>query len=235
MSSRTVLILHARSKWGRKMPILWIAMAAGPATLPERIIVPPPPAVEAAPPLLPQPGVSGPTPRGNPGSWVTTPDYPSSELAQRVEGITAFRLAVDKEGGVADCMVTQSSGSTVLDATACALIKARAQFTPGRNEKGQTVAGFYSNRVRWVLPPVAYQPLPEGKWDVTTTVFVSETGFIESCDFASACNDIANGAKGFTPCTPYVRGRFLRAHKNSAGKPIRYHVIFHQTTDVVPD
>lgn len=197
----------------------------------------PPPAPAAVRDHIPNSpiGTSGPMPRSNPGSWVTSQDYPKSELDHRTGGMTSFTLAIDQEGMVIDCIVTQSSGSTVLDATACALVKARGQFTPAHDANGHNTVGFYSNRVRWVVPAIEYQSLPDGKWDVTTTVFVGDSGIIESCDFASAGNEIANGARGFTPCTAYVVGRFMRAYKNSAGKPLRYHVIFHVTTEVVPD
>jgi protein TonB len=222
------------------MPFLWIVFAASAAALAGQGAASEPPSVSNSSNSLGLPtvqlGNSRPaTPIGNPGEWVTTRDYPSSELTRRVAGTTAFRLAVDSEGAVADCTVTASSGSPVLDATACALIKVRARFTPATDFNGKNIGGFYANRVRWVMPPIQYQPMPVGKWDVTTTVHVGETGLIESCDFASVGNEIENAAKGFTPCSPYVAGRFMRAHKDSAGKPVRYHVIFHTTTEVVSD
>lgn len=219
------------------MIAMMLMAAATPETSPAEPVSPAPSVTAQASDTAVALPLSGsiPTPRGNPGSWVTTQDYPSSELARRAAGITGFRLAIDAEGIVVDCTVTQSSGSPVLDATACALVKARAQFTPAHDDKGRNTAGFYSNRVRWVMPAITYEPLPDGKWDVTTTVHVSETGTIESCDFASAGNEIAGATKGFTPCTPYVTGRFMRAHRDSTGKPVRYHVIFHGTTEVVPD
>ncbi len=223
------------------MTILWLALAASPEALPDsRILAPPPPPMNqtAASAMLPpvQLGKSRPAvPIGNPGEWVTTQDYPSSELSRGVAGITGFILAIDNSGAVADCTVTVSSGSTVLDATACALVKARAHFTPALDANGQKTAGFYSNRVRWVVPPIEYKALPDGKWDVTVTVFINETGTIESCDFASAGNEITPDARGFTPCSPFPKGRRMQAYKNNAGKPIRYHAVLRHTSEMIPD
>ena len=70
-------------------------------------IVPP-----AAPPAPPPPRFTpkGATPRGNPGSWATTDDYPSRALREEREGVTRFTVQVSPEGRVTDCTVTRSSG-----------------------------------------------------------------------------------------------------------------------------
>ena len=112
-------------------------------------IVPP-----AAPPAPPPPRFTpkGATPRGNPGSWATTDDYPSRALREEREGVTRFTVQVSPEGRVTDCTVTGSSGSPDLDEAACRSISRRARFNPATNGEGEKVAGTYSNSVRWQIP-----------------------------------------------------------------------------------
>jgi protein TonB len=112
-------------------------------------IVPP-----AAPPAPPPPRFTpkGAQPRGNPGSWATTDDYPSRALREEKEGVTRFTVQVSPEGRVTSCSVTGSSGTPELDDAACRAITRRARFNPATNGEGQPVAGTYSNSVRWQIP-----------------------------------------------------------------------------------
>ena len=112
-------------------------------------IVPP-----AAPPAPPPPRFTpkGAVPKGNPGSWATTDDYPSRALREEKEGVTRFTVQVGPDGRVTNCSVTGSSGTPELDDAACRAISRRARFTPATNGEGQPVAGTYSNSVRWQIP-----------------------------------------------------------------------------------
>jgi protein TonB len=112
-------------------------------------IVPP-----AAPPAPPPPRFTpkGATPRGKPGSWATTDDYPSRALREEKEGVTRFSVQVNAEGRVTSCTVTGSSGTPELDDAACRAISRRARFKPATNGEGEPVAGSYSNSVRWQIP-----------------------------------------------------------------------------------
>ena len=112
-------------------------------------IVPP-----AAPPAPPPPRFTpkGASPKGNPGSWATTDDYPSRALREEKEGVTRFTVQVSPEGRVTSCSVTGSSGTPELDDAACRAITRRARFNPATNGDGQPVAGTYSNSVRWQIP-----------------------------------------------------------------------------------
>ncbi len=95
---------------------------------------------------------SNPIPKGNPGNWATTNDYPSIALQQELEGTTGFRVAVSPDGRVADCAIVLSSGSSELDSATCANVTRRARFEPARDESGKPTTGYYSNRVRWQIP-----------------------------------------------------------------------------------
>jgi TonB family protein len=102
---------------------------------------------------LPEPAAPIPTayarPANNPGSWATTGDYPMRALREQREGSAAFRLTVNPQGAVTDCLITQSSGHADLDAATCEAITKRARFerTPvGTPDRG------YRNRVTWRIP-----------------------------------------------------------------------------------
>jgi TonB family protein len=92
------------------------------------------------------------TPRGNPSSWATTDDYPMLGTINHWEGTTAFRLDVGRDGRVATCQVTSSSGYALMDVATCRHITRRARFNPALNEDGNPIIGRYANRIRWVLP-----------------------------------------------------------------------------------
>jgi protein TonB len=111
-----------------------------------------PPAPSAPPPPPPPAGpTSAAKPKGNPGNWANTNDYPSRALQQEREGTTGFRVTVDTNGRVIDCQITSSSGHPDLDAATCTNVKRRARFEPAL-QNGQPVQGSYSNRVRWQIP-----------------------------------------------------------------------------------
>lgn len=109
---------------------------------------PPPPAAPPAPPAVATPL----KPRGDPGTWVTTDDYPPSALRDGVQGRTSFTLQVDGSGRVTSCTVTGSSGSSVLDETACRLLPRRARFSPAKDAAGNAIPAVFSSSVRWQVP-----------------------------------------------------------------------------------
>lgn len=91
-------------------------------------------------------------PRGKSGNWVTTNDYPTSDLRMGHAGTTRYRLAISAEGRVTDCTVTASSGFAGLDRAACENLKHRAQFDPASDESGARAAGSFSGAVTWRIP-----------------------------------------------------------------------------------
>jgi periplasmic protein TonB len=112
---------------------------------------PPPPPAPAAPPPPPA-KASRASPKGNPGGWATTEDYPSSAIRAEESGTTGFRLEVGPDGKASGCSVTSSSGSSTLDDATCRLVARRARFTPAKDTGGNAVSDSYSGRIRWVLP-----------------------------------------------------------------------------------
>ena len=117
---------------------------------PPPIVLAPPPPPAAPPP--PRVAAKRAVPKGNPGNWATTNDYPSRALREEREGVSGFRVSIGTDGRVTDCQITSSSGHADLDAAACENIRRRARFTPASDSDGQPITDTYSNRVRWVIP-----------------------------------------------------------------------------------
>lgn len=109
----------------------------------------PPPLPPVGPKFTPRAA----TPRGSPGLWVTSTDYPAGELRMRHEGQTRFRLSIGADGSIADCTIVASSGHDGLDRATCANLTRRGKFKAATDGEGKAVAGSYSGAVRWKLPP----------------------------------------------------------------------------------
>ena len=120
-----------------------------PPPVPPPVIVAPPAPVAAPPPRV-QPKQA--TPKGNPGNWATTNDYPTRALREEREGTTSLRVTVGPDGRVTSCSVTGSSGSPDLDEATCSNVTRRARFNPATDGEGNPTTGQYSSRVRWVIP-----------------------------------------------------------------------------------
>jgi protein TonB len=110
-------------------------------------IDPPPP----PPPPVPDHS-SRAMPRGNPGDWVTTDDYPPSAVRAGIEGRTSFRLDIGANGKPTACSVVTSSGSDDLDRTACSRLMSRARFKPRLDAAGNPTVSTYTGGVTWKLP-----------------------------------------------------------------------------------
>lgn len=91
-------------------------------------------------------------PRGKIAGWVTTNDYPTSDLRQEHEGSTRYRLTIDSAGKVSNCTVMASSGFAGLDQAACVNLTRRGQFEPATDQTGGHAAGSYTGTVTWRLP-----------------------------------------------------------------------------------
>lgn len=112
----------------------------------------PGPVVQASPTPLPGFTPKAARPRGNPGLWAVTNDYPASALRREAQGVTGFRVIVGTDGKVQACEVTRTSGHPDLDATTCAKISQRGKFEAASDDQGQKVVGSYTSSIRWQLP-----------------------------------------------------------------------------------
>ncbi len=122
-------------------------------TAPKPLPLPPalPPTPAPPPPPPPKPAVDV-QPRGNPGSWVTSDDYPSRALREERQGTVGVRLSVGPDGKVTNCAVSSSSGHADLDSEACRLLMRRARFKPATGTDGNPMASSWSSRFVWRIP-----------------------------------------------------------------------------------
>jgi protein TonB len=128
-------------------PITTVQMAPPPVITPTAPPAPPPPA-PPPPPRTVEPARA----RANLASYASDADYPASAIRAEEQGTTGFRLNVGPDGRVTACTVTSSSGSSALDQTTCRIMRARARFTPARDDHGQPTSDSVAGRIRWVLP-----------------------------------------------------------------------------------
>ena len=124
-----------------------------PPPSPPPVIAPPPrppapPAPPAPPPVRTVPPQSA---SGNLQGLFTADDYPSQAIANDEQGTVAVSLQIGANGRVTGCSTTSSSGSRSLDSATCRILRARAKFTPARDNQGNPTAGTFSQRITWRL------------------------------------------------------------------------------------
>jgi protein TonB len=123
-------------------------VAEPPPAPPPVVLVPPPPSAPPPPRFTPTKA----TPRGNPGSWANSNDYPSRALREEREGVTRFRVSVGADGRITNCQITGSSGHPDLDEATCSLVSRRGRFNPAKDGEGQPTTDSWSSAVRWQIP-----------------------------------------------------------------------------------
>ncbi|WP_404335246.1 energy transducer TonB [Sphingomonas sp. MMS12-HWE2-04] len=89
-------------------------------------------------------------------------DYPDAAADAGVGGSVGVRYLVDIDGRVRDCVVTELSGSRVLDQTTCQLIEKRFRYRPSRDGQGHPVRAYIVENHEWILrrDPAEQQPPP---------------------------------------------------------------------------
>jgi len=153
-------------------------------------------------------------PANDPGQWVTPDDYPSYSLYEDEEGTTKFVLRVGKDGLVKGCSIRESSGHTLLDDAACALITERARFRPAKDGNGRVIEASYSSSVRWLIG-AGRHPEPFA----TTIVFtVGIDGSISDCEAEISGIRTDRADIGNRICAQYSNA--LEPYTDSAGNPV---------------
>jgi hypothetical protein len=90
-------------------------------------------------------------PAGNPGSWLSTADYPAAMLRAGRSAAVHFRLMIDEAGAPTDCVVQTAVGSG-FDELTCRLLRKRARFTPALDAQGRPIPSFFASSVSWIIP-----------------------------------------------------------------------------------
>lgn len=90
-------------------------------------------------------------------------DFPDALAETGAGGTVGVRYTVWTDGRVVDCEITRSSGSRLLDATTCRIIRERFRFRPSRDRDGRPVAADIVENHSWMveqLPPEDDVPPP---------------------------------------------------------------------------
>ncbi len=128
-----------------------VAGAASPAAV---VQTRPPPMIRTPEPPTKSASAAVPATRAQanlPGLF-STDDYPLKALRNEETGTVTFSVAIDRDGRVTNCTVTESSGSASLDLTTCSIIQRRARFRPARDAQGRAVEDHSTGRIKWALP-----------------------------------------------------------------------------------
>jgi periplasmic protein TonB len=130
--------------------------------LPLGPVVPPLPPLPPQPPRPPDPVIRAdpPAPRIFPprraraslSSYFSTDDYPAAAIRVEAQGTTRFALTIGSDGRVTNCSVTGSSGNPALDAATCRILRARARYTPARDQSDNPTSGTDRGSITWRLP-----------------------------------------------------------------------------------
>ncbi|EIZ80466.1 TonB-like protein [Novosphingobium sp. Rr 2-17] len=153
-------------------------------------------------------------PRGNPNGWISANDYPKNAAASGVEGGTGYELKIDRAGRVAECKVTISSGSTLLDDATCTLLTQRALFNPPHDRRGMPTTGMYSGRVNWKLEDTGPAPKPAA----TVQSFI-----VEADGSVSGCKIATDGASPWEieGAVKACNAKTFQPYLDETGKPVR--------------
>jgi periplasmic protein TonB len=92
--------------------------------------------------------VKNPQPRNN---WVTNMGYPKAALRNGWEGIAKFTVTISTDGRAVDCVITESTGHSVLDLATCEEFTKRARFRPATGPDGKPEIGQYTSQMKWVI------------------------------------------------------------------------------------
>ena len=85
------------------------------------------------------------------GTFISPLDYPVS--ARPSEGKVDLVLGVNEKGRVASCAVSKTSGSPILDRTACELLERRLKFKPAQTADEKATSDIVQTSIDWRMPP----------------------------------------------------------------------------------
>lgn len=124
----------------------------------QAVTTPPPPApvIPIARPAPPPPPAPSKARRATPdglGRWSARiqENYPPRAVRDEIEGRVGVRVTIGPNGRVADCSVTSSSGSGVLDDAACSGMRSYARFNPALDAAGNATTDSYSTTIVYDL------------------------------------------------------------------------------------
>ena len=88
----------------------------------------------------------------NSAMWITTNDLPKRVLEKDQVVVSNVILDISAKGEIAGCSVTLPSQKPDLDGRLCALMSARAHYSPARDVEGTPTEGVDWMTIRWQVP-----------------------------------------------------------------------------------
>lgn len=169
---------------------------------------------------------------GNPGTWVTTDDYPFESLILHQEGVSAISFIIDTQGRAKNCKLESSSGHAGLDKAACEAFLARAHYRPATDKKGRPIESTGSQRIRWQLPVEGETSdwVRMGIGTLVTRFMVEEDGSVTSC-----ATEFNSKPMPEQPCPENVSRFRFNPPRNSDGTPIRQAMRMMMKIELDPD
>jgi len=162
-------------------------------------------------------------------------DYPAKAWLEGAEGTVGYQINVDAEGKATRCFVDSSSGEPALDKATCAILMARAQFEPRRNEQGEAVAGIYKRGHRWRIR----EPEVPGTFRFEATFVLDETGRARDCEVSALDGSLPDELRRMAEknACPFGQRRATAPYRDENGVPIAKRVTVKfaaQVSDVEP-
>ena len=124
-----------------------------------------------------------------PSGWVTADDYPPGAIRDRAEGTAELLFRVLASGRIGVCDIGRSTGSDLLDAMSCALVKARGRYRPELDARGRAVESATKTlRFTWKMPEPDATDMAERDFGIPfqlrIIVDADADGRIEDCHVA---------------------------------------------------
>jgi hypothetical protein len=91
-------------------------------------------------------------PTQSPTEWIKSSEHPIAMLSARQPALVNFRLIIGTDGVPTNCHIQATTRPKEFDNAVCKSVMKRARFSPALDAKGQPVATYYQNRVRFQLP-----------------------------------------------------------------------------------
>jgi TonB family protein len=85
----------------------------------------------------------------DPGSWITSNDYPFEAQKNGDQGSVQYEVTVDQLGRARDCRIIVSSGHSSLDVATCNIVTSKGRFRPALGADGRPIASTYKGTMTW--------------------------------------------------------------------------------------
>lgn len=91
--------------------------------------------------------VKEPEAQGDMSKWL---DYPTLPLRRGLSGSVRYRLAIDEEGRLTDCIIQSNHSDPIFGEEVCNRFMRRARYEPARNAQGEGVRSYVASTVVFI-------------------------------------------------------------------------------------